>query len=117
MKSALAMTRPTAASTSDRISAYCAFRSTSGICSASDTLKEALAVDARAAADPVSRLEHCVGADAAPVADYVVFPDHRAVAGVEVVTDGGAGVDDGAAPDHASAADGRRQLARPLPPR
>src|SRR5437879_4816526 len=38
MKSALAMTRPTAASTSDRISAYCAFRSTSGICSAADTL-------------------------------------------------------------------------------
>src|SRR6266567_2195894 len=38
MKSALAMTRPTAASTSDLISAYWAFRSTSGTCSAADTL-------------------------------------------------------------------------------
>src|SRR5258706_7379123 len=80
-------------------------------------LEEAPAVDARAVADPVARLEHRVGADAAVVSDDVVFADQRAVAAVEPVADDRARVDDRAGADHASGADDCLQLARLLPAR
>src|SRR2546423_10042211 len=103
MKSALLMTRATAASTSERISAYCAFRSTSGICSAADTLL--LAPDIRPLEEAFEAHELChllehlrrIAADHRAGGD--VTRHHRARADERSCADLHAGQDGGVASD------------------
>src|SRR5258706_3279989 len=55
--------------------------------------QKAPAMNTRAVPDAVSGLEHSVGADAAVIADDVVFSDQRAVAAAESIADDCSGVD------------------------